>query len=344
MAASDFQSKLVWITGANGLIGNYFAQTAPRFAPQWRIRALTRADFDLLDFITVRREFQKDQPQLVIHCAAITVVADAQKNPALARRVNVEVTELLAELAADIPFVFFSTDLVFDGCKGNYGETDLPNPLHLYGETKAAAEQMVLKNPKHLVVRTSVNGGISHTGNRGFNEQLRRSFQQARQEMVLFTDEFRCPIPAVETARAVWELAQKNRAGIFHVAGAEKLSRWQIGELLVKRRPEVKAKIKSGSAGDFAGPPRALDTSLDISKVQKVLSAPLPGLREWLAANPERNVLNGGEARCAVRAGLRRLFCRRLTLRSATGHRSAMSLPNSNYFAFNSKIVMEQGG
>ena len=277
--------KLAWITGANGLIGSYLVQTAPRFASRWRVRALTRADFDLLDFSAVHREFQKDRPQLVIHCAAITVVADAQKNPALARRVNVEVTKLLAELAADIPFVFFSTDLIFDGRKGNYGETDLPNPLHLYGETKAAAEQIALKNPRHLVVRTSINGGISHTGNRGFNEQLRVALQTG-QGMTLFTDEFRSPIPAVETARAVWELAQKNCAGIYHIAGAKKLSRWQIGELLLKRWPEIKTKIKPGSAGDFPGPPRARDTSLDISKVQKVLSRPLPGLNEWLAANP----------------------------------------------------------
>jgi dTDP-4-dehydrorhamnose reductase len=175
--------------------------------------------------------------------------------------------------------------LIFDGQKGNYAETDAPNPLHVYGETKVAAEKFVLKNPRHLVVRTSINGGLSRAGNRGFNEQLRRSLQ-AGQGMTLFSDEFRSPIPAVETARAVWELAGKNCVGIFHVAGAEKLSRWQIGELLVKRWPEIKTKIQSGPAKDFPGPPRALDTSLDISKAQKFLSKPLPGLGEWLAANP----------------------------------------------------------
>jgi dTDP-4-dehydrorhamnose reductase len=278
--------KLAWITGANGLIGNYLVQTAPQFAPRWRVRALTRADFDLLDFAAVRREFLIDRPQLVIHCAAVSTVAAAQKNPELARRVNVEATKLLAELAVEIPLVFFSTDLVFDGRKGNYTETDAANPLHLYGGTKLAAEEIILKNPRHLVVRTSLNGGVSPSGGRAFNEQLRRALSAAGQGMTLFTDEFRSPLPAVETARAVWELAQKNCAGIYHVAGAEKLSRYQIGRLLVKGWPEVTTKIEAGSARNFPGPARALDTSLDIAKAQKVLSRPLPGLGEWLAANP----------------------------------------------------------
>ena len=285
LPSASLTEPLVWITGANGLIGNYLVQTAPKFAPRWRVRAHTRADFDLLDFAAVERAFAKDKPQLIIHCAAISAVSDAQKNPALARRVNVEATKLLAELAAEIPLVFFSTDVVFDGCKGNYTETDAPNPLHVYGETKVAAEEIVLKNPRHLVVRTSLNGGVSPTGNRAFNEQLRRTMQQAGQGMTLFTDEFRCPIPAVETARAIWELAQKNCAGIYHVAGAEKLSRMQIAELLVKRWPEIQTSFKAGSVKDFPGPPRALDTSLEIAKVQKVLSQPLPKFSEWLAAN-----------------------------------------------------------
>jgi dTDP-4-dehydrorhamnose reductase len=276
---------LVWITGASGVIGNYLATTAPRFAQQWQVRALTHEQLDLLDFAAVRREFQRDQPQLVIHCAALTVVAEAEKDPALARRINVEATRVLAELAAAIPFVFFSTDIVFDGRKGNYTETDGVNPIHVYGETKAAAEQIILNNPRHLVVRTSINGGVSRAG-RAFNEQLRRALRQPDQMMKLFTDEFRCPIPAVETARAVWDLVNQNRAGLFHIAGAEKLSRWQIGLLLVQRWPEVTAKLEPNSAKNFRGPRRALDTSLDISKAQNTLSHPLPRFSDWLAAHP----------------------------------------------------------
>jgi dTDP-4-dehydrorhamnose reductase len=285
-SATIRRMKLAWITGANGLIGNYLVQAAPTFAPRWRVRALTRADFDLLDFGAVQHEFAKERPQLIIHCAAITIVAEAQKNPQRARRVNVDATKFLAGLAAEIPFVLFSTDLVFDGRRGNYSETDAKNPLQVYGETKAEAEEIVLKNPRHLVLRTSLNAGQSPSGHRAFNEQLRRSMQQARTAMALFTDEFRCVIPAVETARAVWELVEKNCAGLFHVAGAEKLSRLQIGQLLVKHWPEVAVEILSGSAKDFPGPPRALDTSLDVSKVQDILSQPLPRFSDWVANHP----------------------------------------------------------
>jgi dTDP-4-dehydrorhamnose reductase len=277
--------QFVWITGANGLIGNYLVQTAPRFAPRWRVRVLTRDQLDLTDFDAVRRAFCDDQPQLVIHCAAVSTLADAQANPDLARRVNVDVTALLAGLAAQIPFVFFSTDLVFNGRKGNYVETDTVNPIHVYGETKAAAEEIVLRNPHHTVVRTSLNGGVSRAGNRGFNENLRLAWQ-AERGMNLFTDEFRCPIFAGETARAVWELVNQKRTGLYHVAGAEKLSRWQIGRLIAARWPQLNPKITPCSAKNFPGPPRALDTSLNITKVQKVLSVPLPGLTGWLAANP----------------------------------------------------------
>ena len=279
------QNNLAWITGTGGLIGNYLVQAATKFARQWRLRPITHNDLDLLDFAAVRREFQRDRPQLVIHCAAVTRADEAQKQPELARRLNVEVTRLLAELATTVRFVFFSSDLIFDGRKGNYSEEDTPNPLHLYGETKVVAEQIVLKNPRHLIVRTSINGGISQTHDRGFNERIRLEWRAGRM-MKLFTDEFRSPIFAGETARAVWELVNQDRAGIIHVAGAERLSRWQIGQLLVKRWPELNTKIEPASARDFHGPSRAPDTSLDIAKVQKVLPQPLPGLSEWLMANP----------------------------------------------------------
>ncbi len=277
--------KTGWITGAGGLIGNYFVQTAAQFAPGWRVRGLARADLDLLDFAAVRKQFQLDAPQLVLHCAALSQSPACQKNPTLARRLNVEVTALLAELAAEIPFVLFSTDLVFDGRAGNYDESAAVNPLSVYAETKVAAEKIVLTHPWHTVIRTSLNGGTSPTGDRGFNEQLRRAFADGA-TLNLFTDEFRNPIHASVTAQATWELVRQNQPGLYHVAGREKMSRWEMGRLMAARWPQLQPKLVAGSLKDYHGAPRSPDTTLNCAKIQKLLSLPLPGLTEWLAAHP----------------------------------------------------------
>ncbi len=275
-----------WITGAGGLIGSYLVRTASMYAPDWEVRGLTRPELDLTDYQTVRLLFEQDDPDLVIHCAALTRTVACEQNPALARVLNVDVTALLADLAIDKAFVFFSTDLVFDGRQGEYDEDDRPHPLNVYAETKLAAEQKVLANPQHTVIRTSLNGGTSTTGDRGFNEQLRQAWQKGR-TLRLFTDEFRCPIPAVVTAQAIWALVAASQPGVYHLAGSERLSRWQIGRLLAARWPQFKLQIQPASLHDYQGPKRAPDTSLNCAKVQRILPFRLPGLTEWLAANSD---------------------------------------------------------
>jgi dTDP-4-dehydrorhamnose reductase len=276
--------SVVWITGAGGLIGHWLMRTAAKGAPGSHVLGLTRGELELTDSAAVKRRFQQDQPSLIIHCAALSRSTDCQSNPALARRINVEVTVRLAEIAADIPFIFFSTDLVFDGRTGNYDETAPVNPLSVYAETKVAAEQVVLSNPRHSVVRTSINGGPSPSGNRGFNEQLRAAWK-AGETLRLYTDEFRSPIAAVETARAVWGLAARNQPGLYHVAGSERLSRWDIGVLLARRWPQLHPKFEAATLKEYAGAPRSPDTSLNCAKVQRLLAFALPGLTEWLAAH-----------------------------------------------------------
>lgn len=278
----------IWITGARGLIGSWLVRTVPSHLGSNDIVPLTRPLLELTDFSKVRQEFRLQQPRLIIHCAALSRSPECQKDPALARRVNVEVTELLAELAAELPFFFFSTDLVFDGKAGNYDESAEVNPLSVYAETKAAAEKTVLANPRHTVVRTSLNCGASPAGDRSFDEQLFRAWQ-AGQTLRLFTDEFRCPIPASATARAVWELVVQNRTGLYHLAGSERLSRFQIGQLFASRRPDLNPRIEPASLKDYAGAPRSPDTSLNCARVQSILSFRLPGLTEWLGGSPLRS-------------------------------------------------------
>jgi dTDP-4-dehydrorhamnose reductase len=271
-------SRSVWITGAGGLIGSYLIKTAP---PDWRVQPITRKDLE--NFAS------KPRPDLVIHCAALSKSAACDKEPELARKVNVDLTRQLCVFAADSRLIFFSTDLVFDGSKGNYSEGDALNPLTVYGRTKAEAEKIVLTNPRHTVIRLALSAGISPTQDRGFNEEIHNAWRRG-ETLNLFTDEFRTPIPAAVTARALWELAQRGARGLFHLGGAERLSRWQIGELLAARWKDVEPKMKPGSVRDYKGPPRSPDTSMNCEKVQKFLSFRLPRFSEWLRENPNEPI------------------------------------------------------
>lgn len=243
---------------------------------------LTHPALDLTDDAAVRAAFERDQPQLIIHCAALSKSTDCEQNPARARTLNVDATARLAELAADRALIFFSTDLVFDGQAGNYDEAAAVNPLSVYAETKVAAERIVLANPRHSVVRTSLNYGTSPVRDRAFNEEMVRAWAAGRTTR-LFTDEFRCPIPAEVTAQAVWELAAAEKPGLYHLAGAERLSRWDIGQLVAAHCANFPALMEACSLREYRGAPRPPDTSLNCGKIQKLLTAPLPRFSAWLA-------------------------------------------------------------
>lgn len=270
----------VWITGAGGLIGGYMVQAAEKAFFGARVHGLTRAEVDLTDFSSVDRMFKAEQPELIVHCAAMSRSPECQQNPEGAHRANVEATRHLALLAERVAFIHFSTDLVFDGRKAWYKETDTVNPLSVYAETKVQAEEIVKRNPAHAIIRTSLNGGKSRTGNRGFNEETVRAWKEGR-TLNFFVDEFRCPIAASETARAVCELALRGGKGVYHVAGSERLSRWQIGELLAAKYSCLSPKLQPGSLKDYRGASRAPDVSLDCSKAQELLSFGLPAFTEW---------------------------------------------------------------
>jgi dTDP-4-dehydrorhamnose reductase len=241
-----------------------------------------------MDFLAVEALYRKENPGCIVHCAALSRVQDCHADPELAHKLNVEATAFLAGLFADLPFVFLSTDLVFDGLEGNYDESAKVNPPTEYGRSKAAAELVVLANARHTVVRTSLNAGDSPTGDRAFNEQLIRAWKKG--EVVrLFTDEFRSPILVEHTARAIWELLAEDKPGLYHVAGSQRLSRWEIGKLVAARHPKLSPGIQPVSLKDFPGPPRSPDTSLNCGKAQRLLSFLLPAFSKsveenWLSA------------------------------------------------------------
>lgn len=284
MSTASFNSvRTVVVTGAGGLIGSYLVGSAFRWVPGWRVVGLTRHELDLTDRSAVEELWQRLKPEAIVHCAAISKAVACRDNPELARRVNVEVTGHLTDLASasGARLVFISTDHVFNGQQGSYTETDPASPLTVYGETKVAAERLVLAHERHLVLRTSLNAGLSPTGDRSFVEELILAWR-ARRPLTLFTDEYRCPIPAAVTARAIWELIRTAPSGLYHLAGQERLSRWDLGQLMASFYPELEPSLKPGTLRDYAGPARAPDLSLNCDKVRRHLSFQLPGFRGWL--------------------------------------------------------------
>src|SRR5580704_1836250 len=99
---------VAWITGAGGLIGSQLVQSAVTHATGWKVAGLTRHSLDLTDSDAVRTAFDRQKPQLIIHCAALSKTQACEADPPLARKLNVDVTARLAELAAEIPFIFLS--------------------------------------------------------------------------------------------------------------------------------------------------------------------------------------------------------------------------------------------
>ena len=156
------------------------------------------------------------------------------------------------------------------------------NPLNVYGETKAEAERLVLHNPRHSVIRVGLNAGTSPTGDRSFVEDMRNSVKSGK-PLTLFTDEFRCPLPAGMTARAIWELIEQNRPGLYHLGGADRLSRWEIGQTVLPWYQELAGQMQPGSVKSYTGAPRPPDLSMRCDKIQALLSFPLSGFRTWLA-------------------------------------------------------------
>jgi len=274
-------SNIVWVTGAAGLIGSELVRHAQAVPGGFSVVGLARADLDLTDFRAVRKRFEAEQPVGILHCAALSRSPACDADPVLAQRVNVEATRYLSELSCDLRFLFFSTDLVFDGRKGSYLEEDEVHPLTVYAETKVQAERVVRGHPKHQIIRTSLNYGHSLTADRAFNEDMVNAWR-AGKTLKLFTDEFRCPLSVSITAAAAWELFRLGESGIWHVAGTERLSRWQIGELLAKRHPRLKPRMEPSSVKTFSGPPRSPDVALDSSKARSRLSTELPKFSVWL--------------------------------------------------------------
>jgi dTDP-4-dehydrorhamnose reductase len=264
----------VLVTGASGQLGSYLLREMhQRNLPviAWcgsRGGSLFRtqlAPVNLTERDAVVSAFRQARPTVILHTAAMARVSDCHRDPKLAQRTNTDATALLAELAAEAKakLIYVSTDLVFNGDRGNYCEHDTPRPLSIYGETKAAGERVVLTYPNHLVVRLSLLFGPSLNGRKSFFDEQGVALQEGR-PITLFRDEWRTPLSLTTASSALLEIAKSDVKGVLHLGGPERLSRVEMGQRLAAFLGIPSPAIEAKDRADIPAPePRPRDTSLD---------------------------------------------------------------------------------
>jgi dTDP-4-dehydrorhamnose reductase len=226
------------ITGGAGLLGvNWAAWARSRcrvtlgiHSRQVDLSGTESIRLELSTGAATRRDFDQLEPDLVVHTAGMTNVEACEAAPEEAQRANVDVSVNVATAcaAAGVGLVHISTDHLFSGQRPLVDEREPPDPVNVYGRTKAEAEVRVLEaHPAALVVRTNIFG---------WGPPYRHSFSDViltalrhRQPITLFEDVFYTPILMETLAQAVHDLVAAGAHGIYHVSGDERLSKHDFG-------------------------------------------------------------------------------------------------------------------
>jgi dTDP-4-dehydrorhamnose reductase len=284
------------ITGASGFLGRPLCTLA---AEKWAVTGIhhrhpvdipgvASVRADLTDAAQVKALVAAVHPQAMIHAAAVAQPAACEQQPQSAEVLNVQVPERLAGLCADlaIPFLFVSTDLVFDGRQAPYDESCPVNPLCVYARQKVRAEAAVLAcYADALVCRLPLMFGAAGHPGRNFTWQMLTNLHQGR-PVKLFTDEFRTPVDNASAARGLLTVLGRAR-GVLHLGGRTRISRYDFGTLLANEMGAALSLLEPVTIESMStGVARSPDCSLDSRKASALGYDPTPldtAIREVVA-------------------------------------------------------------
>jgi dTDP-4-dehydrorhamnose reductase len=284
------------VTGAHGFVaGSVIAQAGA----DWEVHPISRGtpllerpnlvwhQFDPLEAATLAQLFEEVHPQVVVHTAALADIDFCQNNPDLARRVNVELTRVIADLCGktETKLVFCSTDTVFDGERAPYAEDDAVGPVNFYAETKVQAEEIVMRlGPGAVVARLSLVTGLPVLGaGNSFLARLMASLR-AGQRVAVPAQEIRTPIDVVTLGRALLELAGGEYSGRIHLAGNDRLNRLELSRMVAARLDlPTELVVPSGAVQAAGRAKRPRDVSLHNRKAQAALKTPMRRFEDGLS-------------------------------------------------------------
>ncbi|MEA2008671.1 MAG: SDR family oxidoreductase [Chloroflexota bacterium] len=278
----------ILITGASGLLGLNLAVEAATEHEVFgvvNVHPLRGAGFtvlgsDLLAPGEVERVFEASRPDWVIHCAALANLDACESNPTLAQKLNAELPGMIAAAARETGarLVHISTDAVFDGQKGNYTETDEPNPLSIYARTKLAGEHAVAEAyPAAIIARVNLFGW-SISGKRSLAEFFFNNLKSSKSVMG-FTDVFVNPLLANDLGEVLLSMLAENLHGTYHVGSKESLSKYEFGVKIAEKFGFDPALIRPTSVADAnLGASRSPNLSLCVDKLIHSLTASTPKL------------------------------------------------------------------
>ncbi len=283
----------ILLTGGSGFLGWNFCK-ALRFKHE--ITALylqhelflEKCQFQKVDIRNRNDVFdivRKIQPDVVVHTAAITSVQLCEQDREFAYSVNVEGTKNVLDATAEVgaKFIYISTDLVYSGDGSFFTEDTPPEPKSYYAQTKLEAEEIVKTYDNYIILRLALMYGWGNVFTNSFSDWLHTELR-AKRKVKVFVDQFRSPIYAVDAVMAIDELISKDvKNEIFNLGGSERISRYDFAlkfadvfgysrDLIV---PVPMDSIKTYLA-------KAKDCSLNISKIQSILSFKLKNVDEGL--------------------------------------------------------------
>lgn len=228
---------------------------------------------------------KKTDPDVIIHCAALTNVELCETDQKQAYLNNVEATKNICEgiitTNKNCKMIYISSDYVYDGKSGNYTEVSLVNPISYYATTKLLSEKEVEKLSNHLILRTTVIFGYDHNGFNFFMQML--NAQKEKRTMKIPIDQINNPTYIHLLTEIILKNIKSNLKGIYLATGPQSISRFDFANIICNKFNFNKNLITGIITSDLGQKAkRPLNCSTLPLKLQKDLEMTFPSLNNSL--------------------------------------------------------------